>query len=198
MIERNNTAKGGDRIAAQGQLISLNQAVSGGNAARVGVFHNHNGWLLRAKFRHQLKSGVRVVDIVVRQFLALMERSARHAGAVFRSEVERRLLVRVFPIAQFLLEAATKGTGIGGFNACLFQHPARDRRVIGRRARIGLGCQLLAGGKVELARMGVQLFGQGVIVRRVGNNCNTCVVFRCRTDHRRAANVDIFNERVIV
>jgi hypothetical protein len=71
--------------------------------------------------------------------------------------------------------------------------PLGDRRVIGGGGGKGLGGEALAG----LQRRGAVIrgeFGQEVgIVRRIGQDRDIAMVLG-RTDHRRAANIDILDD----
>jgi len=72
LIERDNTAKGRCLVAVVGAEVGVAQAGASADAAGVGVFDDGaGGAVFGGEFRHQFEGGVGVVDVVVRQLLAL-------------------------------------------------------------------------------------------------------------------------------
>ena len=65
-VDRDNAAKGADRIALQGAQIGFGKASAQGHAAGIGMLDDrHGGAGLGVELGHQLHRSVGVVDIVV-------------------------------------------------------------------------------------------------------------------------------------
>ena len=94
------------------------------------------GGAMTREFTHQFKSSVRIVDIIVAQFFALMLDRCRHTGPRGPVGIERSLLMRIFAVSQALSQCAAKAAAAGRFanSVC---HPCADGRVIGGCPRIG-------------------------------------------------------------
>ena len=94
-------AEGRDRIAGERLLVGLEQRRADRDAAGVGVLDDRDrGALGRIEFGHELIGRVGVVDVVVGQLLALDLPRGRDAGARLGGQVERRVLMRIFAVAQ--------------------------------------------------------------------------------------------------
>ncbi len=146
------------------------------------------GWV---ELGDQLEGRVGVVDVVVAEFLALQLGGGGDADARAGEGVEGRLLVRVLAVAHHLAQLA--GDGLAGREvlAELPGEPGGDRRVIGRRAGIGAGRELLAQGQGRPAGLqGLQHLGQ---VRRIGADGDIAMVLGRRADHGRTADVDVLD-----
>ncbi len=68
-IEGNNSAKDGHRVTGKGSRKGLLYSGSYTDSTRVHMFHGHRSWL--GKFCHKSQRGVGIVNIIVREFLAL-------------------------------------------------------------------------------------------------------------------------------
>ena len=67
------------------------------------------------EFANELERRVRVVDVVVGEFLALQLIGRRDAGLAAVRNIERRRLMRVLAVAQRLPEPAAEGPPLGRF-----------------------------------------------------------------------------------
>ena len=65
------------------------------------------------EFRNELERRVRVVDVVVGEFLALQLLRVRDARTAPIGNVERRRLMRVLAVAQSLTKPTAEGTPLG-------------------------------------------------------------------------------------
>ncbi len=152
----------------------------------------------RVELGHQLEGGVRVVDIVVGEFLALHLPGGGDARAVGAVEIEGRALVRILAIAQRGGERAGEGAARRGDILHDAREPGGNGRVIGRRHAIGLARETAAELQIDLALALVHGGEEAVIVGRVGENADIGVVLGAGADHGRAANVDILDDRGLV
>ena len=164
------------------------------------MLHDDDGRRAVAEFAHQLQRRVSVVIIIVTQFLAL---DLLGLGNAVRGravgQVERGRLVRVLAIAQRGAELARQRQAFGEGDTLVGKgEPAGDHRIIGGGGGIGLGRQHPA----EIIAGGAALFGhfgdQAGIVGRIGDDRDTLMILRGRTDHRRATDVDILDDLVAV
>ncbi len=122
------------------------------DAARIGVLDDGNRWRgLGVELRDQLEGRVGVVQIVVGELLALVLRGRRDAGPFVARHVERRALMRVLAIAQLLRQSSAEGAPCGRRVLQRLGEPIADRRVVGRRAGVGLGGEALTQ-RVESSR----------------------------------------------
>ena len=100
-IERENSAKGGNGVARQRLAVRIEQRILLGRAAGVGVLDDdrrRNGKLPRQAARR-----FQVHKIVVGKLLALnLPRAGEAFGVAPRGNIERRGLMRVFPVPQRL------------------------------------------------------------------------------------------------
>ena len=87
---------------------------------------------------------VGVVDVVVRELLALQLARGRDAGAALRRTVECGALMRILAVAQRLCELAAERAVRRRGLAQFIGKPVRDRGVIGGGAGIGLLGERLA------------------------------------------------------
>ncbi len=121
-----------------------------------------------------------------------------HAGAVRAIGIEGGFLVRVLTIAQRLGNRSGKGAAARGLDADRTGHPCAHRRVIGRGAGIGdlgeLFAEFAAGRSVVL----IHVADQFLIILDIGDNGHKSMVLGRRADHRRAANINVFDAGVIV
>ncbi len=144
------------------------------------------------QFGDQLEGGIGIVDVIVRKLFALHLLGRRHAGAGVTRGIESRLLVRVFAVAQRLLQRAAEGElARGGFRH-LTVEPGGNTGIIGPRAGEGAGGERAAEGKVGAPGVGQRGDHLGII-GGIGDDGHGGVVLRGGADHRRAANVDILD-----
>ena len=144
-VERDNAAERGRGIASERFLVGVEQARAFGDAARVGVLDDDAGrGALGVELGDAFVGGVGVVDIVVGQLLALQLARGGDAGTLAWRAVERRALVRVLAVAQRLNQFAAEGAVVRRVVVQRVGEPVRDRRIVSRGARVGLGRKMLA------------------------------------------------------
>jgi hypothetical protein len=161
------------------------------DAARVHVLDGDDGRLVELADDRQ--RGVGVVDVVVRQLLAVQLLRRRDvAGRRQRLAVERRPLVRVFAVAQVLHFLERQRQLLGQRLVQRAGEIIGDQRVVRRRVAERLGRQPLAGVRRRVA-VCAHFFKHLAIVRGVGQHGDVRVVFRRRADHGRTADVDVFH-----
>ena len=148
------------------------------------------------KFRHQLERGIGVVDIVIRKFFALYLLRRRHTLAPRPANIKCGLLMRVFAIAQTLLQMPAKGPKCGCFDVKLGGHPVGYFRIISGCARIGFLRQPLPQCEFS-APVGLKAVQHAGVILRVDNHRDVLMVFGRRADHSRAANIDVFDAHLI-
>ncbi len=152
---------------------------------------------MACKFAHQLKGGIGVVDVVVAQFLALMLGCGRNPRTGRAIGIKGSALMRVLAVAQRLRKRPAKGAP-PRCAANLRGHPGADGGVIGGRAGVGGLGQPLAQGIWRLTVVRAQLRQNGVIVFDVHDDGHKPMVLGGRPDHRRSADVDVFDHFGIV
>src|SRR6266850_1370440 len=100
-VEGDDAAVGGGRIGAVGTLVGVEGCCRHGNPTGVGVLDDDAGGL--RELPYALHGGIRIRNVVVRKVLALHQARRGHAGtAPGRVAVQRRALVRIFPVTQVL------------------------------------------------------------------------------------------------
>ena len=202
--------------------VRVERVASNRHAARVGVFDDDTGRRAgrRVKALDALPRCISVADVVVRQLLALQLRVSGERTGRWRSlAVKRCALVRVLAVAQVLhfgklqIEdagvGAAQGRGFGSGAAARRASRVRCRRQRRQRAdtgevtadraviRGGVRVDLRSKRKAGLARghaiMGCQFIEHARVVGRIDDDGDVFPVFGRRADHRRAADVDVFN-----
>src|ERR1019366_9485101 len=132
-------------IAGQRLAIGVVQVAGFRYAAGVGVLDDHaSRGASGIEFGDAFIGRVGIVDVVVRQFLALYLAGGGNAYTLARRPIEGRALVRVLAIAQRLDQLAAESAVVGRAVVQRLSEPVGDRRVIGGGARIGFRRQLLA------------------------------------------------------
>ena len=63
------------------------------------------------EFGDELEGGIRVIDVVVRQLLALQQGCRRNARTILAGDVESGLLMRIFAVTHLFLQDATDACG---------------------------------------------------------------------------------------
>ena len=192
-VQGNDAAEGGDRVAAKGPPVGLDEASAGGDATGIGVLDDGDGRARRIELGDQLIGGIGVVDIVVGERLALDLAGRSDAGPLFAGEVERGLLVRVLAIAQPLAEPAGKASPGGDGFADLSGEPARDGRVIGGGAGEGLGGETAAELEGGCSFVFVEGGDERAVVVRIDDDRDMTVVLGGGANHRRPADVDVLD-----
>src|SRR4029453_18692634 len=114
-VEGDNATECRGSIAGQGLAVGVDQRVTLGDSARIGVLDNHaSGGAARIEFRYAFIGGIGVVNIVVGELLSLQLSGGRDAIALSRRAVKRRALMRVLAITQSLRQPTPKGAIVGG------------------------------------------------------------------------------------
>ncbi len=143
---------------------------------------------------HQLEGGVRVVQVVVAQLLALELGRGRDAGpGVGAADVEGGRLMGVLAVAERLAQAAGDGDAGREGLVVLAGEPLADRGVVGCRAGIGRSRQPAAERQGGGAVVGVQFGQDRFVLGSVGQHGDEAVVLGGAADHRRAADVDVLD-----
>src|SRR5690606_26822291 len=112
-------------------FVGIYERTAARDAAGIGVLDDRNGGaVLRIELRDQFECRVGIVQVVVAQLLALKLRGGGDAEALLAGDIECRVLMRVFAIAQRLLQLAAE-RAIGRRLAFqLLGVPSRDRRIV--------------------------------------------------------------------
>ncbi len=195
-VERHDAAKGTHRIGAEGEPVGGRKVIGEGEAARIGVLDDGDGSPVGRKLRHQLERRIGIVEVVVGEALALQLRGGGDTGPRVAGLVERRPLMRVLAVAHHLGKRPGKAAIGQVIIVERFGKPARDHRIIGRGTGIGL-CRELLPHPVGHAAGANSLEHRGV-VGGVDHHRDISVVLRRGADHRRAADVDVLDHRVVV
>ena len=201
-------------IAGQRRLPGLEERRALGGAARVRVLDDDAGRAAQRSPEGRRRRGVQ--DVVVRQRLALERRRIGRERAVLEAvpgpSVAGGRLVRVLAVAQGvdLLEGdrqAVRDTGrlragrpgSSGQRDAGRRHPAGqdlgDPGVVGRGVAEGLDGQRRSEAVVDRAAV-VDGAQDRVVARRRRDDRDVGVVLGGRADHRRAADVDLLDERI--
>ena len=143
------------------------------------------------EFGDQFNSGIGVVDIVVRQLLALMLRRGGDAGATRPVDIESRGLVRVLAVAQRLGQTGTCGDAAGRLLEA--GHPGRDGGIIGGGPAIGDGRLSLAERQGGRAVVGIEFGQKGGVILGVGDDAGKGLVLGPGPDHGRPADIDVLD-----
>ena len=106
--------------------------------------------------------------------------------------------MRVLTIAQRLRQRPAHGAVLGRPAFQLQRHPARYGRIISCRTGIGSQRQILPVAQWCRAVVSAHLSQQRSIIRRVHHHIYKRMVLGRRTDHRRTANIDVFDTGVII
>jgi hypothetical protein len=107
--------------------------------------------------------------------------------------VERRALMRVFAVTHRRGQLAAEGAPARRLDAKLRRHPVGDRRVVGGGAGEGLLRQPAPQRLRDLAGVLLNVGQHGRIVRGVDDDRHIAMVLGGGADHRRAADVDVFD-----
>src|SRR6266849_5175455 len=202
VVERQHAAERGHRVARKRFGIRIQQRRLLRRTAWIVVLDDHRGWTL--EFRHQTPRRLQVHVIVVGKLLALqLLRRRQPLRRLLSRYVQRRRLVRILSVAQFLLLPKRN------------MHPFRQRR-----ARLNI--ELLAIGKQPLKihrNQSVvsrshrkhfsrklqpqpqrslpprfQFSGNAPVIRGIAHYGHALKILRRGTQHRRAANINVFDE----
>ena len=190
-VQGDDAAESAFRIAGQCLQVSFFQRSSLGDTAWIGVFDDCAGSIV--ELGDQLECGVRIVQVVEAQLLALQLIGRRNTGAGIAIGVEGGFLMRVFAITHGLLAQACKSDALRQGVVQLAREPAADRGVIGAGSGIGSCRQLFAkliGGRPAIC---LYFFHHLGVVSGVDDNRYKGMIFGRSADQGGAADVDIFD-----
>ncbi len=194
-VEGDDAAVRGARIGAVGTRVGVERRGRHSDPAGVGVLDDDAGGL--RELAHALDGGIRVRNVVVRKVLALQHVRRGDAGAApGRVTVQRRALVRIFPVTQVLhlLEQERQGRGERlARRRLLCGQVSGDRGVVAGGVGEGLGGEACARGEFTATLVRVELSEQQRIIRRIDHDQHRFVVLRRRAQHRRAPDVDVLD-----
>ena len=158
------------------------------------MFDDRNG--RRIKFGGKFKGRIRIIDIVIGKRLTLKLARIGHARTIRTIAVKRGLLMRVFAITQGIYADAGKAGAFwqAGVIRC---HPVGNCTVIGGGAGKGGRRQFLTKHKAGTTLLGDFRTGR-FIIGWITDNGYKRMVLGGRTDHRRSANIDIFDQFITV
>ena len=166
--------------------------------------HAGSDRVIGAETLHALPRRIRISDVVVRELFALQLGGCdERAGCRVQVSVERRALVWVLAIAQVLQldEAWIRLRWVlathwftGGLQRERRQVVA-DGGVVARDAVEGSHRQREAGAFGHRTAL-LQFVQHPAVLRRVGQHRDVLPVLRCRSDHRRAADIDVLDRLV--
>ena len=143
------------------------------------------------KLSNNVKRSICILNVVVRHLLAVKLLScSQRVGNTLRRGVELCLLVRVLAIAQRLHKVERSKQLLVQLR--LLAHIGSDAHIILCGMCIGLCRELKACLTLGVATL-LNLGDDTLIVLRVANNSYIAVVLGCRTQHRRATDVDILD-----
>ena len=197
LVDRNDAAKGRDRIAPERLFISISQSRPGGDAARIGVLDDGAGRAGIPPFGDEVERTIGIVQVVVTQLLAL--HLARRGNAITAAlrQVERGLLARVFAITQRLLAGERDGQhGREHFALIGKGEPTGDGGIIGSGVGKGCGGEAAAQSQWGGAVVRIQRGDELIILVGAGQDGDEIMVLGGGADHGGAADVDILDDFV--
>ena len=198
-VERDDAAERRGGVGGVREFIGVRAVDAFGYAAGIGVFDDHAR--RRIELTHAFPRSIGIGKIVVAEFLTLkLSERRQRAGRRPQVAIERALLMWIFAVAK-----------IHDFDEiavvlCRKQRAAAvvlDRRQIIADARVVLRDPIECGhGQREpcLRRqrpvVRIEFLEDACILRRVGDDRDARMVFRCGTEHRRSPDVDILDDLV--
>ena len=193
-VQRDNAAKGRNRIAAQRLEIGLLQRGAFRDAAGVGVLDDRDRRRAgRIEFRDAFEGRVGVVDVIVRELLALDLSRRGDAGALLAGEVEAGGLMRIFAVAHGLRQLSSERPPGRRRLAQRRGEPVGNRRVVSRRAGEGFLREAATRRQRRAPVVRVQ-FGEEIrVIAGIDQHGHVVVVLGRRADHRRSADVDVLD-----
>ena len=188
-VRRHDAAKDRHLVGLVGLRPCLDDILARRGAAGIHVFEAHAERLV--ELAHDAQRGVGVLDIVVRQLLAVeLSGECQRIGHLLPLAVEFGRLVGVFAVAQRLHEVELEEKLL--VQTRLRAHIGGDHRVVLGGMRIGFGRELQARGLFGIAA-GANLVQNRVIVRGVAHHRHVGPVLGRRAKHRRSADVDVLD-----
>ena len=174
-------------------LISLRPGIhdilADGSTAGIHMFEPHAERLI--ELADDTQRGIGILDIVVRQLLAVeLTGKSQRIRHLFLLTVELGRLVGVLPVAQRLHEVEFKEQLLVKPGLCT--HIGRDHRIVLSRMGVCFGRKFQARSLFRIAA-GTDFTEHLLIVRRVADHRDVGPVLGRRTQHRRAADVDVLD-----
>ena len=153
------------------------------------MFESHAERLI--ELADDAQRGIGILDIVVRQLLAVeLTGESQRIGNLRLLAVELGRLVGILPVAQRLHEVEFEEQLLVKPGLCT--HIGRDHRIVLGRMGVCLGGKFQARSLFGIAGS-ADLVQNQVIVRRVADHRDIGPVLGGRTQHRRAADVDVLD-----
>ena len=176
------------RLFVRGERLvpRLAQVGVGTDAARVGVLEDGDGRVF--VLADELRGGGNVEDVVVGKLLAveLLE-------VFLEITVERRFLMRVLAVAKTADQRQREFVVRAGFRPRVASEIRGDGGIVGGGGLEDFQCQLLAQLERRVAVVAAHGREHAVVIGGVGHDRHEAVVLRRAAQHRRAADVDVFN-----
>jgi len=192
LVERDDAAEGAQRVGRKRALVGLQRAGAERDAAGVVVLDDDARGL--GEIAHEAARGVEVEQVVERQLLAVMLLDHRqHVHPRADLVVVGGPLVGVLAVGQvddLLVGAHVQRREVLG---CLGE-PARDGGVVAGGVGERLGGERLARRHRQQSVGHAQLVEDRVVGLGARDHRRERMVLRGRTDHRRAADVDVLDD----
>ena len=188
-IEGYDTAEDALGISLVSACPSLLDSCTDSGTARVHMLQRNAEWLV--ELANDIERCICILDVVVRELLTiqLLGISQREVGCrVIAIELSR--LVRILAIAQRLLLVELEEELLR--QACLLTHIGCDAHIVLCGVGVGLSRELQTSLNLGIA-LSLDLLENLCIVRRVAHYGHILVVLCCRTQHRRATDIDVLD-----
>ena len=194
LIDHDDAAKRCLLVGHKRLLPCFNQSISTCDAARVGVFQNSHGWLL--KFADQVSRCGNVDDIVKAELFTL-----QLLKAIEETTIERGLLVWILAVAQALhlrqlnVQFSWNTGNIAEIRLVnLTFEIFRNRAIVSRGALENLERQFAA----QRSERSIIAHGSqhAIIVSGIDHDGNGCMILCCRTQHRRPTDINILDGKL--
>ena len=145
LIERDDAAECADRIGCQRFQISLGERTADRHAAWIGMLDDGDSRNFASNSETSSNAASVSLMLLYESSLPCSCRAVATPTRAAIRNIKRRRLMRILAIAQRLRELAAESAPLGRRRADLAREPIADRRIVGRRARKRLGCELLCG-----------------------------------------------------
>ena len=144
-VQCDDAAESRGAVAVKGASERFGKSSATRDTAWIGVLDDRDGrTILGREFSDQSEGRIRVVDIVVGQFFALMLYCGRKPCDVRAVSIKRRRLMRVFAVAQPLGQSPGEDPAARCRVLQGIRHPGRNSGVIGPSARVSRRRKTLA------------------------------------------------------
>ena len=201
-VERDDSAKRGHRVACVGARECVLQRTIYCAAAGIRVFDHRDARTVRrdlAQILHQLKRRRSIKQVVVRERFAVEQPCRNNVGsAIGGIAIHRRRLVWILAVAQFAFIDSAQFKHRRKAIARALRHPRGDGGVVGRSAREGCTRERATQLHRGLPLIVREFTGHAVVLRWIGHHRDELEILRRRTQHRRSADVDLFDGLVLM